>query len=115
MHIELLNELIDKVKLIHDPGIEEDVKGFFRGNDLVEEYRLKKMENIRYKLEIILKNPLKVERERLFFNFMKFLKYSGFGIFSINNNKNEIKYTYLSATCNMDGFCFDIIFVDKML
>lgn len=46
----------------------------------------------------------------MFFDFIKFTKYSGFSIFTITKNKQVVKYSYLSATENMDGFFFQIYF-----
>lgn len=115
MREDILNELMKKVNLMFDPGIEEDVKGFFRGDDTVEDYRLKKGQNMIYELEIILKKPTKLNKENIFFDFIKFTKYSGFIIFTITKNKQEVKYNYLSATENMDGFFFQIYFPNVII
>jgi len=110
MYHELLEEIINKVTLISDEGIEEDVKGFFREDETIKEYNLKVIQNKRYELYIVLKNPSKYENEKVFFEFMQFMKHPTINIYSIANPKNGGKYIYLSATKDMRGFCFEIYF-----
>ncbi len=105
---EFMEELISSVNLTISEGIEEDVKGFFREDETIMEYNLKVIRNKRYELNIALKNPSKYENEKVFFEFMQFMKYPVINIYSIANYGR--KYIYLSATNDMRGFCFEVYF-----
>lgn len=106
MDKELIKEMINRTDLIVDPGIEEDVKGFFRGDTTVKKYHLKEEPNKIYKLEIYLENPTKYEQEKIFFSFIMFMKYPGVNSFF----KDDDKYIYLSLRNNLRGFCFEVEF-----
>ncbi|WP_227873766.1 hypothetical protein, partial [Enterococcus florum] len=50
----------------------------------------------------------KYEKEKMFFSFMLFMKYTGISMFCNEGNK----YIFLSTKNNMQGFCFEIEFFD---
>lgn len=110
MNNEFIEKLIATIDLSTETGIEEDVKGFFRNDETVKAYHLSSSQNQRYKLNITLQNSSEFEKERIFFSFMKFMRYSGINIYMKTDNNCSDGYIYLSTTKYLKGFYFEVYF-----
>lgn len=108
---ELYLQLSSKLTYYTDPGLNIEMKDFFRGCQEVESFSITITEDDRYKITIKLKQFSLVEAKKLFSTFLKFIEYPA-GSFYTRKKKGEmIEYNLISFKEDMKGFNCEIEFI----
>lgn len=110
MYKDILEELCNSIDFEINDGIEADIKGFFRGDDTIEDFKIDIFRDKIYDIYILLKNPCEYENEKKFFEFMQFMQHPKLNLYYKTTDDIGKRYIFISATENLTGFYCEIHF-----
>ena len=106
-----MNKLINEIEFITDPGIEIEIKDFWRDeSDRIKEFKLSVIDHIKYAVEIKFKEYSSTDVFKEFMQFFTFIQYRDYNFYYKEEFLKMTKYTLISAREDMKGFCCEIIF-----